>query len=1219
MSKLGEWSEKLRCGKNALTERRCGTIGSKKERVRHIDLTLIGGVVLRIEGAKTSDGKDLEMRYCGPRVFLFLCWLVGAALAAPWPSSVPVCARECPITDWIKLRYLTDKTYVYHYSGNSRVELKGVEGAVTVSHWKKTVLLSWLSPCEMAITFKDVNVDGKAPHSDEDNFLTKYPLVVAVTDGRVQRVCSHPSDEPWAINLKKGVATAFQNLLPTLSPVSSGVNFTETDLSGRCPTKYTVERQSDKVVVTKQKDHRQCLDQYVTPAETNKIWLKAPVPIEISWSTCKQEIANNIYSSIMCRNKAVLRPFVGAYKHIEANQDSTLHFVSESQEAPESLSTIRGEYDYGTLLYDHRPLQKHASSITLLEEKLKELCGKTTETIEHDSASVMSEIIQVMKRVPDNEIPQVLGKIREGQLCPFRKRLETLFLNAIAYTYESGSVKIIVDELLKGTSPKRTELYASALYNTHHPNSQSLKELKRLFESNKDFPNVLLSAATMVNTFCRHHHECHRKREVADIISVLNTKLQQQCIPRVDYPGISAAFKTLESLGNIGVMTPEVSASALKCIETEGVDSSVRVAAVRSFRNAKCQRYVTLNLIKIAVDHKMKDEVRIASYLTAMRCAEKEDVEEIISKIPKEDNTQVRSFVLSHVLNLQKSTNPEKKHLKYLVKDLVIPSNHSQDFRRYSSNIDTTFYAPTLGLGGGVETNLIYGPGSFIPRSVDFNLTSMLYGQTFHLGQVGARLVELDELIRDIFGPASLFLEGYRHSSGKRTGFTLGGIFREMLHRQETELSDVGIMLRKVYEAGTSLDPYIELYANIMGQDIAYKFIHEDLEYMDFQRVFNDLIKKFNEILAMEMNGQLGYSHMNQVALDYYLPTGHGTPLRMKFTWTAILGMTMGGKLNLKQLFSGSSGEENSLKMIPGLSVETNGFIGFDCFFAKTGLQMNNSLSLNSGMRVSLQNAAHSGFEVHIDLPENMDLIQAQSETYLMRAVRGSQEHKIVPGSIRDDRIKKASCISAWESILAFKICYNMDVPDIFHNNGLPLGAQSIVKLHIEKTDPSLKGYKVKAAIHDNSGNKELSVNIETNGLSTPKKTDAVISYTTHGDSCGVKAVLTGPNLNGGIWVTLNDDESQRNLEIFGEYKSNARTISQGIKIERKSMVSSSKSFTDVTVFASQSTLFPPTSKIFSYNTLLAKGHPYLTASVLMKTYNAMLNVIDLNFEAAAI
>ena len=57
--------------------------------------------------------------------------------------------------------------------------------------------------------------------------LEKYPLVVATTDGRVQRVCSHPDDDIWAINIKKGVASAMQISLPSLSTTNSGLNFTE--------------------------------------------------------------------------------------------------------------------------------------------------------------------------------------------------------------------------------------------------------------------------------------------------------------------------------------------------------------------------------------------------------------------------------------------------------------------------------------------------------------------------------------------------------------------------------------------------------------------------------------------------------------------------------------------------------------------------------------------------------------------------------------------------------------------------------------------------------------------------------------------------------------------------------------------------------------------------------------------------------------------------------
>lgn len=58
-------------------------------------------------------------------------------------------------------------------------------------------------------------------------FLERYPLVVAVADGRIQHVCTHPGDAPWSINMKKGIATALQNSLPSLSPLSSGFTLTE--------------------------------------------------------------------------------------------------------------------------------------------------------------------------------------------------------------------------------------------------------------------------------------------------------------------------------------------------------------------------------------------------------------------------------------------------------------------------------------------------------------------------------------------------------------------------------------------------------------------------------------------------------------------------------------------------------------------------------------------------------------------------------------------------------------------------------------------------------------------------------------------------------------------------------------------------------------------------------------------------------------------------------
>lgn len=49
-------------------------------------------------------------------------------------------------------------------------------------------------------------------------------------------------------------------------------------------------------------------------------------------------------------------------------------------------------------------------------------------------------------------------------------------------------------------------------------------------------------------------------------------------------------------------------------------------------------------LVSIAVRPAFGTEVRIASYLAAIRCAEMEDLEEIFEKISVEENTQGQYF-----------------------------------------------------------------------------------------------------------------------------------------------------------------------------------------------------------------------------------------------------------------------------------------------------------------------------------------------------------------------------------------------------------------------------------------------------------------------------------------------------------------------------------------------------------------------------------------------
>ena len=57
--------------------------------------------------------------------------------------------------------------------------------------------------------------------------LEKYPFIIAYKNGKIEKVCSHPEDDVFSINLKKAVASAFQNVLPTLEPTTEPQVYTE--------------------------------------------------------------------------------------------------------------------------------------------------------------------------------------------------------------------------------------------------------------------------------------------------------------------------------------------------------------------------------------------------------------------------------------------------------------------------------------------------------------------------------------------------------------------------------------------------------------------------------------------------------------------------------------------------------------------------------------------------------------------------------------------------------------------------------------------------------------------------------------------------------------------------------------------------------------------------------------------------------------------------------
>nr|UKG18870.1 vitellogenin [Neocaridina davidi] len=1143
-------------------------------------------------------------------IVLLLIFCSLASAAEPWPSHLPKCSTECPVTGSSVLNYLPEKTYSYLYSGFSQVHLRDISDGIAKTEGSLQVDFSWLSPCDVAISLKDVS--GEIAEGFPDLF--KYPMLMAVSDGRVQHVCVHPDDDPPSINVKKGVASAFQNSLPTTSEISSGLNFTEVDVVGKCSTRYEVEKKENTLHVKKMKNHRLCHNRFYTKFETHYAWSRAPLPLEESRSECNQEITNGIYTKIICEDNNTIRLSYGAYRYVVATQKSSFSYLSESSNIPESVSSLQGHLVRQNLLFDHRNNKKELNLHMRLIPTLRHICEKTKNTIEEDTAPLLAEVIATLRKVPDEIIETLLQNIASGEVCPEHHRLESLYLDAIAFVYEPGAVSIMVKELVSGrATADRAALYTAAFHMTPRPNLKSIEALQPLFEASRTFGFAKIAAASLVHRYCRHNPHCINEAPVRQLAETIAGQIDQQCIPSEGRNLQKEALAALKSLGNMGVINSEISKSVIKCIETDGVHNTIRIAAAQAFRNAKCDRHTTKQLINIMVDRSKNTEVRIASYLAAIRCAEKEDLTYIISKITSEDNTQVRGFVLSHLLNIQESTAPHKESLRHLLTDDVLPLNFTQDFRKYSRNIDKSFYIQSLGLGAGMESDIIFSPGSYIPRSVDLNITGALGGFPSNFVELGARLEGLESVIEKFFGPnghlhkfsIGSILQNFFKSLKDEGGKLLENIIPNIRQRRSIDLASISNFLKYIYERGESDVQRADLYVRLGGQELIYGHFSGDLKNANINKFSEDIYAFIDEMLTQLIEGKTDTARAAQLRFDYSIPTIQGIPLKMKLEGTTVFGMKLDNTGNVK---GGRSGAR-LLDIMPGLSIHVNGFLGYKSFLGNSGIVVKNLISSSNGLSVSFGWINRKDFHAEINLPDKMELFNVKSETYL------TQNGKFFPRSVRDIRYQSKHCLSRLQSVLGLKFCHDIDVPNIFHSVGLPLGKPSIIKFFVEKTDPSLRKYVLKASHQNNEEGHVISVKADAPGSSIPRNMESTISYKRDQDSYFLSASVESSSINSNVFLNLIHHDDYKAVETFVKWNSAGVESKGGFKVEMKTRRSENGKEMDINVYSSRNKEFSNDSRIVEASLSLWDKDHDLLVRLKTSTVQQLKEIISLDFQ----
>ena len=87
-------------------------------------------------------------------------------------------------------------------------------------------------------------------------------------------------------------------------------------------------------------------------------------------------------------------------------------------------------------------------------------------------------------------------------------------------------------------------------------------------------------------------------------------------------------------------------------------------------------------------------------------------------------------------MNLQETASPYQLEVQGLLADLHLQNKFTTDARKYSRNFEISGFNSEYHIGASVDSNLVYSSKSYIPRSLNTNLTLQMFGESVNLLEV---------------------------------------------------------------------------------------------------------------------------------------------------------------------------------------------------------------------------------------------------------------------------------------------------------------------------------------------------------------------------------------------------------------------------------------------------------------------------------------------------
>ena len=146
------------------------------------------------------------------------------------PQGGHVCGvGRCSAGDW---KYEQGRVYTYQYAVEATTVINGASDQQSTFSVTARAEIGMVGPCNFVLKLSGVR-GGRMGSTEAEEFsrvLQQHNINFAMDSGQVTEVCSTSADPVWAVNLKKGILSTFQQ---NVGPDTGNGNITETTVVGR--------------------------------------------------------------------------------------------------------------------------------------------------------------------------------------------------------------------------------------------------------------------------------------------------------------------------------------------------------------------------------------------------------------------------------------------------------------------------------------------------------------------------------------------------------------------------------------------------------------------------------------------------------------------------------------------------------------------------------------------------------------------------------------------------------------------------------------------------------------------------------------------------------------------------------------------------------------------------------------------------------------------------